>query len=158
MRIVPARSERDIGDVRALFREYEASLAVDLSVQGIAAEIAALPGRYAPPRGALLLAHGPNGQALGCVGVRPFDRPGSCEIKRLYVRPAGRGSGAGRALVEGAIAFAHAAGYRDILLDSLSDMTAAIGLYRALGFAAIPPYWASTLPGTLYFGKRLRPE
>jgi putative acetyltransferase len=158
MRIVPARSERDIEDVRALFREYEASLAVDLSVQGIAAEIAALPGRYAPPTGALFLARDPNGQALGCVGVRPFDRTGACEVKRLYVRPAGRGSGAGRALVEEAIAFARAAGYRDILLDSLPDMTAAVGLYRALGFAEVPPYWNSTLPGTLYFGKRLRPE
>jgi ribosomal protein S18 acetylase RimI-like enzyme len=81
---------------------------------------------------------------------------GVCEMKRLYVRPAGRGSGAGRALVRAAIAFAGAVGYREILLDSLPGMSAAIAIYRDLGFEEIPPYWNNTLPGILFFGKQLR--
>lgn len=152
--IVRALGDGDLDEVRALFREYAASLDVDLAYQGFEAELALLPGKYAPPAGALLVAYGPDGRALGCVGVRPLDRPGACEMKRLYVRPAGRGTGAGRALAEAAIAFARASGYRDMLLDTLPGMTRAIGLYRALGFEEIAPYWRSPVPA-LYFGKRL---
>lgn len=153
--ITPVQTECDLDDVRALFRDYAASLDVDLALQGFNAELAILPGKYAPPGGALLLARDENGRALGCIGLRPLDRPGACEIKRLYVRPEGRGTGAGRALTREVIASAAAAGYREILLDTLPQMTAAIALYRALGFEEVPAYWNSPLPGTLYFGKAL---
>ena len=151
------RAERggDFDTVRALFREYGVSLDVDLGFQGFDEELATLPGKYAWPKGALLLAFGADGQAIGCVGVRPFDRPGACEMKRLYVRPAGRGRGTGRALAVEAIRFAGAAGYSEMLLDSLPSMDAAIGIYRSLGFESIPPYWNNTVPGILYFGRRL---
>ena len=158
MKIVSAQSASDFEEVRALFREYDASLDVDLSFQGIEEEIATLPGKYASPKGALFIARDMGAQAIGCLGVRPFDRPGACEIKRLYVRPAGRGSGVGRAFVTAAAAFAREAGYREILLDSLPSMKAAIVLYRTLGFEEVPPYWNNTLPGILYFGRRLCPE
>jgi ribosomal protein S18 acetylase RimI-like enzyme len=151
-----AETAGDFDAVRALFREYAASLDVDLGFQGFAEELATLPGKYAGPKGALFLASGANGQAIGCVAVRPFDRPAACEMKRLYVRPAGRGRGTGRALAVAAIGFAGAAGYGEMLLDSLPGMDAAITMYRSLGFEPILPYWNNTVPGILYFGKRLR--
>lgn len=154
--IRPVRGAHDIARVRDLFREYVGALGIDLSSQGFDAELAGLPGRYASPRGALFLASRPDGEAIGCVGVRPLDRPHTCEIKRLYVRDAGRGSGAGRALAREAIAFAASAGYREVVLDTLPGMTAAIALYRDLGFVEVPPYWESALPGTIYLGRRLR--
>lgn len=153
--IRPARDEHDVARVRDLFREYVAALGIDLSFQGFDAELAGLPGRYAAPRGTLLLAYEPDGQTIGCVGVRPLDRPGTCEIKRLYVRQTGRGSGAGRALAREAIKFAVSAGYREVVLDTLPGMIAAIALYRDLGFAEILPYWESAIPGTIYLGRRL---
>ena len=153
--IGPAQGERDIARVRDLFREYVAALGIDLSFQGFDAELAGLPGRYGAPRGALLLACRSDGEAIGCVGVRPLDRPDTCEIKRLYVREVGRGSGAGRALALKAIGFATSAGYREVVLDTLPGMRAAIALYRDLGFSEIPPYWESAIPGTIYLGRRL---
>lgn len=153
--IGPVQGGHDVARVRDLFREYVDALGIDLSSQGFDAELASLPGRYAGPRGALFLARRPDGEAIGCVGVRPLDRPHTCEIKRLYVRDAGRGSGAGRALAREAIAFAASAGYREVVLDTLPGMSAAIALYRDLGFVEVPPYWESALPGTIYLGKRL---
>jgi ribosomal protein S18 acetylase RimI-like enzyme len=152
-----AESAGDFDDVRTLVLEYAASLDIDLGFQGFEEELATLPGKYVWPKGALFLASDTGGQAIGCVGVRPFDRPAACEMKRLYVRPAGRGRGTGRALAVEAIRFAGAAGYREMLLDSLPGMDAAIRMYRSLGFEPIPPYWNNTVPGILYFGLRLSP-
>src|SRR5262245_51000738 len=157
MKVYIAVSRSDFDDIRALFREYDASLDIDLGFQGIEEEIATLPGKYASPKGALLLARDTGRQAIGCVGVRPFDRPGACELKRLYVRYEGRRNGAGRALVVEAIRLADLTGYREILLDSLPSMEAAIRLYLSLGFRLIPPYWNNIVPGILYFGRRLGP-
>jgi ribosomal protein S18 acetylase RimI-like enzyme len=150
-----AQSYGDFDEARALFCEYDASLDVDLGYQGIEEEIAKLPGKYAAPKGALFLARDASRRAIGCVGVRPFDRPSACELKRLYLRPEARGRGDGRALVLETIKFASAAGYQEMLLDSLPSMQAAIGLYRSLGFEPIPSYWNSPLPGTLYFRRPL---
>src|SRR5215831_9270511 len=86
----------DLAAVRTLFRDYAASLSVDLAYQDFAAEVAGLPGAYAPPRGALVLAREGAGAAVGCVALRPMDEPGAAEIKRLYVTPQGRGAGLGR--------------------------------------------------------------
>ena len=148
----------DIAAAGSLFRDYQAAIGVDLCFQGFAAELAHLPGKYAPPEGTLVLARGEGGEALGCVGVRKLDQPGMCEIKRLFVRPAGRGHGLGRALAGEAIRFATDAGYAWIVLDTLPAMTAAIELYRSLGFEPVSAYWANTHPGVLFFGKRLRGE
>ncbi len=155
VRIVLAENQSDFDAARSLFLEYAASLDVDLGFQGFAAEQAALPGKYAAPHGALFLARRSGHDAVGVVGVRPFDWPCSCEVKRLYVRPDGRGAGAGRLLMSQAIAFAQQAGYGEMLLDSLPTMTAAIKLYRSFGFQEVPPYWNNPLPGFLYFSKQL---
>ena len=96
--LAPVRSASDLSDARELFLEYAASLNVDLAFQGFEAELAQLPGKYAPPGGELLLARSEDGEPVGCVGLRPLDMPGACEVKRLYVRASARGTGLGRLL------------------------------------------------------------
>ena len=146
----------EIAAVAALFQEYAASLDVDLSYQDFASELAALPGSYAPPAGALLVAVPHQGPLLGCVAVRPLSSPGDCEMKRLYVRPAGRGTGAGRALAVAAIEAATQAGYTAMRLDTLGSMVSAQSLYRRLGFETTPAYYNSPVPGTMFMRKVLR--
>lgn len=138
-----------------LFEAYAASLPVDLGYQNFASELAALPGDYAPPRGALLLARGEGGAALASVGLRPLTEEGCCEMKRLYVLPTGRGLGLGRAMAEAAVAEARRIGYAEMRLDTLPGMDAAIRLYRAMGFAPTAPYYGPTPEGTLFMALRL---
>ncbi len=153
--IRPAQSRDDIDAIRAMVSTYAASLGVDLSFQGFAAELADLAGHYAPPAGALLIARDPGDEPLGCVALQALPQAGCCEMKRLYVAPAGRGHGLGRALAEEIIRLAREAGYRDMRLDTLPPMAPAIALYRALGFVPIPPYYATPLADTLFFSLKL---
>lgn len=155
MTIQPAETAPDLEQVRILIREYVAGLGLDLSFQGFHAEMAHLPGRYAPPGGTLLLARDPSGHPVGCAGVRPLNPPATCEMKRLYVRPGARATGLGRTLVHHALAFAAQAGYARILLDTMPGMTAAQTLYRAMGFTETTPYQPATVPGMLFFSKAL---
>ena len=137
--------------MRRLFREYAASLEIDLGYQDFEAEFAALPGKYAPPLGELFLA----GAEDGCIGVRPLAENGVCEMKRLYVAASGRGQGLGQALVETAIDFAKRAGYREMRLDTLDTMTPAIALYRKFGFEEIPAYYDTPVGCSLFMALRL---
>jgi len=129
-------AEHDRERIVALLREYEADTGISLCFQNFAAELAGLPGDYAAPEGAMILARQPGGDELaGCVAVRPIPgSPGLCEMKRLYVRPVARGSGLGRTLALAAMAEARRIGYTRICLDTLPSMTSAQALYRALGF------------------------
>ena len=136
----------DLAAVRDLFLEYAGSLNFSLCFQDFETELEGLPGAYAPPRGILLLAQD-GGETAGCVGVRPLDT-GRCEMKRLYVRGQCRGSGLGRQLAVRAITFARDAGYRSMLLDTLPQMTAAVRLYRELGFTCCAPYYDNTPIGS----------
>jgi ribosomal protein S18 acetylase RimI-like enzyme len=137
---------------REVFREYAAGLGVDLCFQDFASELAALPGEYAPPLGALLLAF-VDGQLAGCGAMRPLtgtDYANACEMKRLYIRPAFRGIGLGRTLAQALVDRAVAAGHSAMLLDTLDDMEAARSLYQTLGFQEIPPYYFNPIPGAHY--------
>lgn len=156
--ISPIRDGPGLEAVRALIREYLDFLGVDLSFQDIEAELADLPGKYAPPSGTLFLASVPRprgGQEpAGCVGLRDLGE-GVCEMKRLFVRPGYRGFGVGRLLAERLLAEARALGYRAMRLDTLDRLGEAVALYRTLGFRTIPPYCKNPLPGALFWEKEL---
>jgi putative acetyltransferase len=148
IRITQARWPDDRAIVEALFREYVASLAEDISFQHVDEELTTLPGKYARPTGAVLIARA-GADAAGAVGYRMIE-PGVAEMKRLYVRPAFRGSGLGRELASELIEDARAQGYRTMLLDTLASMSEARALYRDLGFVPVAPYYANPLPGVMY--------
>ncbi len=162
----------EIEAAREIFRDYAATLGIDLCFQQFDDELAQLPGDYAEPRGALLLAlvdsadsplpaiehmlqrpGGSHAHVAGCCGLRPLDTadyPNAAEMKRLYVRPAFRGVGLGRQLVEAVLDAARRAGYACVLLDTLDDMEAARTLYEELGFEEIPPYYHNPIAGAHY--------
>ncbi len=152
--ILPARSVTELTSTAALFRAYAATLPVDLSPQGFSQELQSLPGVYGPPGGELLLAKRGD-HLLGCIALKPLEPPRVAEIKRLFVRPQARGAGVGKALVAAAIAAAVRLGYREIKLDTLPQMQGAIALYKASGFAPIPPYGSHPYPGLVTLGKTL---
>ncbi|MFZ5566943.1 MAG: GNAT family N-acetyltransferase [Pseudomonadota bacterium] len=142
----------DFDAVREIFREYADSLGIDLCFQGFEEELASLPGDYAMPRGALLLAR-VDGRLAGCCALRPLDTadyPNASEMKRLYVRPAYRGLGLGRQLAEAILDAARVSGYDHVLLDTLDDMEAARTLYEDLGFEEVPPYYHNPIAGAHY--------
>ena len=127
--------ERDRDEIVAMLREYEAGLGISLFFQEFEAEIAALPGAYAPPGGEIMVARDQTGVPVGCVALRPVPgEPGSCEMKRLYVLPAGRGTGLGRRLAVAVMQEARRLGYRRMVLDTLPWLHEAQTLYRSLGF------------------------
>lgn len=150
--LVPADGPEAVAAVRELFREYAASLGIDLCFQNFEHELATLPGEYAPPHGALLLAL-VDGEPAGCVAMRPLpesDHANACEMKRLFVRRAFRRFGLGRLLAQQLMEQATQAGHSCMLLDTLDDMEAARGLYASLGFVEIPPYYFNPIPGAHY--------
>jgi ribosomal protein S18 acetylase RimI-like enzyme len=153
-RIRPASGPEDIETARTLFREYADGLGVDLAFQGWERELRELPGDYVPPRGALFLAEH-EGRAVGCVALRPL-APSFCEMKRLYVRPEGRGTGLGRRLAEHVIEEGRRLGYAAMRLDTLPSMADAQALYRRLGFREIPAYRYNPIAGTLFLELDLR--
>jgi len=134
-----------LAEVRALFAEYAASLGFDLEFQSFARELEALPGEYAAPLGALLLAT-VDGATAGCVGVRPFSG-GACEMKRLYASPAFRGKGLGKRLAQEAVRLGRELGYLSMRLDTVPWMQEAIALYASLGFRPIAPYRPNPIAG-----------
>jgi GNAT superfamily N-acetyltransferase len=147
-----ADSAEELSSIRDLFLEYQADLGVDLCFQGFAQELDTLPGDYAEPAGVLILAT-IDGMPAGCCAFRPLvssDHLNACEMKRLFVRPAFRGFGLGRLLVEQVMARASLAGYSNMLLDTLSDMEAARALYQEVGFVEVAPYYHNPLPGAHY--------
>ena len=141
-----------IEEARRLMQEYADSLAIDLDFQGFAEELASLPGHYAAPNGALLLAL-VDGEVAGSCALRPLpesDYADAAEMKRLFVRPMFRGFGLGRLLSEGILDAARMAGYQHVLLDTLDDMESARALYEELGFVEIPPYYHNPVAGSHY--------
>lgn len=143
--IIPATTE-DLDAIKGLFREYRASLPFDLCFQNFEQELAGLPGRYAPPSGQMLLAqHG--GHFVGCVALRQIG-DGLCEMKRLFVQPAFRGQGIGRALAQTIVEEGRRIGYKHMRLDTVLEP--AKSLYRSLGFREIPPYQHVPVEGVVF--------
>jgi putative acetyltransferase len=157
IRVVDAEGEEGLDHARRLFRSYATefadSIAEALCFQGFEAEIAGLPGRYAPPSGCLLLAIDGDSPA-GCVAMRDLGG-GTCEMKRLYIPPEYRGRGLGSLVVGEVIRRAERAGYRRMVLDTLPEMAGAIALYRSFGFVETSPYWECPVERTIYLERRL---
>jgi GNAT superfamily N-acetyltransferase len=153
MEICHAITASQIDAIRGLLQEYAASLRIDLCFQGFADELARLPGSYAPPAGRLLLA-ADAGHWAGCVALRPTGGA-TCEMKRLFVRPALRGRGWGRALAQRVVAEAKEIGYRTMRLDTLPSMLGAIRVYESLGFVRRPAYYDTPLPETVFMELQL---
>ena len=163
MRVV--RTARDVRAARSMVREYRRWMAAHRSIipfpasvlrRGFALfdeELAEFPGKYAPPSGGLVVAWA-GGRPVGCAAIRRV-RPTVAEVKRVYVRPRFRGLRLGRRLTVAAIGLARRRGYHRVVLDTLPTMTAAIQLYRSLGFRTIPAYWNHPAPGALFFELRL---
>jgi len=152
IQLLQPASVADWEATRVIFQEYAASLKVDLCFQGFEDELKTLPGDYAEPRGALLLAW-VDGALAGCCALRPLDGSdysNAAEMKRLYVRPPFRGLGLGRQLTEGILDAARKSGYSCVLLDTLDDMESARALYEDLGFVEIPPYYHNPYAGAHY--------
>lgn len=145
-------SVQDLDTARQIFRTYAASLSVPECFVDFDQELLSLPGDYAAPRGQLLLAM-VGDDVVGCCALRPLDTAdyaNACEMRRLYVDGAYRGWGIGRLLAQAQLDFAHINGYHCVLLDTLSDMEAARGLYEDLGFEEIPPYYFNPIAGAHY--------
>ena len=171
LQIIQAETAEHIATARELFLEYAQSLGFSLCFQSFDEELASLPGKYGPPKGALLLAF-VDGQPAGCVALRPISddrieiskgdddlQRFACEMKRLFVRPGFRGQLVGRKLVDHIIEEARRIGYTHMRLDTVADrMREAVALYRTLGFREIPPYTNNPMPHTLHMELALAPE
>lgn len=163
-----ATSPTDLASVVDCFKAYTAWLDEDLTHQNYNAELNGLPGKYASPAGALLLAVDSTTDAvLGCIALRPISLESIylesrseglryCELKRLFVYPEARGRRVAKTLLVEAQKRARDEGYDEMLLDTLSKMAAAINLYKSEGFMQVEPYNSSPLQGTLYFARRLQ--
>jgi len=153
--ILPA-IDTDIEDLRLLFIEYQTAFGFSPCFQNFQEEIDTLPGKYASPKGALLIARDLQGKAIGMVALRPTDVADTCEMKRLYVTPAARGTRLGQQLLEAIIHAARARNYRHMRLDTFSGkMDRAIAMYRAAGFKDIPAWYDDPLPDIICLSKDL---
>jgi len=152
--IIPVREDASLAHVHALFRDYARELGISLGFQGFEEELAALPGKYAPPTGELYLATMED-VPVGCVGFYRMEE-GMCELKRLYVRPTPQGHGIGKALMQRAIDDATARGYHVMRLDSLARLKSAAILYQHFGFAPTEPYNVNPQEDVYYMEKQLR--
>lgn len=153
MQIVPAHDAEHLPTARELFQEYADGMGINFCFQGFTEELAALPGKYAPPDGRLLVAEC-EGLHVACVASRKIAE-GICEMKRLYVRPAFRGLGIGRVLAQAVIQSARDCGYRAMKLDTLASMKTAVTLYESLGFRRTAAYYDNPLPDVVYFELQL---
>jgi GNAT superfamily N-acetyltransferase len=149
--IAEASTAAQLDDVRALMRAFvgwhrkrhaEDAQLIEryFNEAEFEAELAGLPGKYAPPKGRLLIAYHDSG-AAGCVALRDLG-DGVCEMKRMFVPEGLRGLGVGRALGESIIDAARQAGYCSMRLDTSKNQMEAMRLYERFGFRRIPPYYA----------------
>jgi putative acetyltransferase len=151
--ITPAVFPLHTAVIQALITTYVGTIRADIGFQDVRAELAALPGPYAPPHGLLLLAW--QGTPVACVAYRRLGDEHTCEMKRFYVSPAARGRGVGRELVQALLSAARSAGYRRMVLDVLPEFEAARRLYAQAGFEPIAPYAHNPVPGTEWLARWL---
>ena len=150
---VTSINPKNLSTVRELFLEYEAELGIDLCFQGFEEELKLLPGKYSAPTGELRL-YFSDGEVIGCGAIRQIDET-YCELKRIYVRPAYRGHGLGRAITLDLIQVADNLGYAKVRLDTLRRLVPAVTLYQTLGFIEIAPYNDTPIEDVLYLERAI---
>lgn len=153
IKLTIAESEAHFEDGKKLFREYAASLQIDLAFQRFEEELDTVQEQYGPPSGALVLAYADE-RAVGCAGVRNKGQ-GIAELKRMYVQPEFRGHQLGRLLLERSVLMAKDLGYGKLRLDTLASMTGARRLYESFGFGIIPAYYDNPHEDAIYMEKVL---
>ena len=151
--IRPATFPDDAASVLKIWREFVANSPVNLDYQRNDADFVDLPGKYAAPKGCILLADRA-GEIEGCIAFRKVSND-ICEMKRLYVRPHARGNNVGHKLVKRLIADARRAGYGEIRLDVQEKSVSAQRLYKAFGFVAAEPISFNPVPGASFLGLHL---
>lgn len=153
--IVQVQTEEQLQATRAMFQEYHAELPPQIRTVCFQQEVENLPGKYAPPAGALLLAT-VEGDPAGCVGLRPFPGiEGACEMKRLYVRTAFRGERLGVLLLQQIISEARQRGYESLRLDTHPPtMQSAVALYKRFNFVEVTDV-ADPVPELMYMELKL---
>jgi GNAT superfamily N-acetyltransferase len=147
--IVPATDLPALADARALVEAHITAHSSAHDPASTAALVAALPAPYNPPAGGMWVARR-DGAAVGCVALHALGATVG-EIKRMYVEPAHRGGGVGRALVTHVIEEARRRKYDTLRLGTLETMRAAQGLYESLGFREIAPYRSVEFGDTLFY-------
>ena len=171
--IKPASTPQDLVHTKELFTAYANSLPISLTFQNFTAELASLPGLYAPPTGAIFLAfltpqsstslipsNQENSTPIGVIALRPLPNSSPrfkiCEMKRLYLSPASRGLGIAKNLVSEVIKEAKRLGYEEMRLDTLSSMVGARALYKSVGFVEVEKYYDTPIEGTMFLSLNLR--
>ena len=152
-KIITVNTETEYAEASSLFKEYAEWLNIDLSFQNFAEELLQLKEMYSNPNGAIfLLQQGED--FIGCVAIRKKEE-GIAELKRMYIKPTTRKTGGGTLLLEKALVAAKRLGYKLIRLDTLSNMTPAINLYKKHGFYEIQPYYFNPQKNAVFFEKEL---
>ncbi len=154
MKIVEARTPKHYEAAIELFEAYAAGLGIDLKFQKFDHELQALPQMYGPPQGELFLIENES-VFIGCTAIRQLD-DATCELKRMFIRPAFRGQHLGNELMEAAFEKARQLGYKTMRLDSLRRLVAAVKLYQKFGFVEISPYNFNPENDVVYFEKEIK--
>ena len=145
--IIRVRTETDAAEVRLMVAEFfdwmrdlypegAESIAAYWNKQDMPTQLRDLLKIFAPPKAECLLAR-LNGEAVGIVMTKPHSGD-MCEMNRMFVRPAARGHGVGRALVGALLDAARDLGYKRMMLAGGTRHTEALALYRSLGFVHDP--------------------
>lgn len=141
--------ENHITKIKELIIEYTDSLGRNLDFQDLGDELKNFPGKYMPPNGKLLVALTECEEVIGCVAYSKHSEI-RCEMKRLYVKPEYRKLKVGEKLVKAIIEEAKEDGFKEMVLDTLSPMKSAIGLYKKLGFIKIDAYYDNPMDDVIY--------
>lgn len=146
-------SQKDLEEIKALFREYEKFLGVSLCFQNFEEELARLPAKYAEPEGSIFIAK-VDGKSAGCIALWKLEE-GVCEMKRLYLKRDFQGLGLGKKLAQTIIEEAQAKGYKKMKLDTLRRLESANHLYKSLQFTETNSYNYNPEDDVVYFEKDL---
>ena len=136
-------------EFRALTIEYVTALGRDLAFQHLDEELESPAKKYIGSGGGMIVALNQKGEAVGCVAYWGHSKE-RCEMKRLYVKPEFRKAGVGLALGLEVLRRAKESHFTEMVLDTARPLTAAISLYKKLGFEETEPYYHNPMDDAVY--------